>query len=724
MKRFLTIALCAALLASSSVVGFADGGYAELTPDKNSAVFIEDGYIENMENGSTVAELVANFRDRGNVTVTDKNGDAVLPEDTVGSDFVLSYNGKAGAKTYVFGDTNGDAAVNAKDVAVLLKSQAGYSVSLCGKASDVTHDGAVNAKDIASLLKYCAGMNIALEVAHDVAKAENDDPGIDFYLDSVMNRVAKSNTDTAGKDRILTARMAKNETEDVELIVTSDADRADMSFEYSPLMNENGATLDYEFLYGYYYDFAILNSYYGGDFNDLDEGRHVEPIVPLEEGEKFSLEADTSKLFVMRASTTAESEAGLYKATVTLRDADGKAVKVIEFRYFVWDFTLDEKPACTTAFGLATQYYFITKAFAESRGGYEGITGEMLSELRCEWYDYLLENHVSAYDLPFDVLDSEADRYMSDPRVTSFCVDGGGSFQGVNQVEPDRLRAIRDKMYTNPDWYEKAYIYTVDEPWGEDGMATIKNQYDWTNEILGEDRLQICIALADDELFRELDADSAEYMAIHSDILCPQSLFFTQYVSMQEYKLDKSLKPWGYKCPTTPSIFEKFGVFEDRMARWKEEGKKAWWYVCCSPQYPYANIAFKSYKGVCARVLFWQQYMYDVDGFLYFETCDWGDANVTKTSMGSSGDGLLLFDGSLFGLGVTPVSSVRLEYTRDGIEDFQYLAQLEALVGERKAGMEYVNELTTGMLYYTEDYHELESTRSDLGFMLESLYGN
>ena len=56
------------------------------------------------------------------------------------------------------GDANGDGTVNAKDVSVLMKYFAGWSVPLCA-SSDFDGDGKVGMKDVSALMKYLSGYN-------------------------------------------------------------------------------------------------------------------------------------------------------------------------------------------------------------------------------------------------------------------------------------------------------------------------------------------------------------------------------------------------------------------------------------------------------------------------------------------------------------------------------------------------------------------------------------
>ena len=134
---------------------------------------------------------------------------------------------------------------------------------------------------------------------------------------------------------------------------------------------------------------------------------------------------------------------------------------------------------------------------------------------------------------------------------------------------------------------------------------------------------------------------------------------------------------------------EKYPSFGERMAERKAAGDKVWWYVCWEPGDPYNNL-FVDQLGVQHRILFWQQYAHDVDGFLYWGanywngTSDpWGDmATVKQLSPDVYGDGSLLYNGNIVGAdGGCP--SLRLAAIRDGVEDFELLAMAAETVRRR-----------------------------------------
>ena len=148
-----------------------------------------------------------------------------------------------------------------------------------------------------------------------------------------------------------------------------------------------------------------------------------------------------------------------------------------------------------------------------------------------------------------------------------------------------------------------------------------------------------------------------------------------------------------------------------------------WWYSCVGPLPPYANW-YRGQQGAVNRAVLWQQYLYDIDGILYWDMVFWQvsekDSKRVNLTRNNGGDGLLLYDGTLWNEGLVPVPSIRLEEVRDGLEDFQYLRQLERVLG-RDAALEYTTRVTTDILVYSQDWHDIDSARNEMGFALEAL---
>lgn|GEM_PF-2045107 len=144
-------------------------------------------------------------------------------------------------------------------------------------------------------------------------------------------------------------------------------------------------------------------------------------------------------------------------------------------------------------------------------------------------------------------------------------------------------------------------------------------------------------------------------------------------------KLKGLVKIW---CPLTAN------ADLDACYTAQKAGDEAWWYVCCGPTAPYANL-FVDYPGIDHRMLGWMTYKYKITGLLYWGVDVWPNnkasvdyydktnyADWDPNSFGTvMGDGYLLYPGR----NDSPVASMRLALLRDGIEDYDLFKAAEAL---------------------------------------------
>jgi hypothetical protein len=169
----------------------------------------------------------------------------------------------------------------------------------------------------------------------------------------------------------------------------------------------------------------------------------------------------------------------------------------------------------------------------------------------------------------------------------------------------------------------------------------------------------------------------------------------------------------GTQFMTTAAQDEKYGTFAERINALKAQGHELWLYVCWEPAQPYVNWLALG-DGTEPIVSIWQCKMTDATGMLYWDAAYWSDdnpMNTLKPLIGATahGDGILLYSGALVGI-YEPISSIRLENIRNGIQDYQLLTMLEELVGEEAAD-EMVAMVTTDVITYTNDDDYLKAVR-------------
>ncbi len=151
-------------------------------------------------------------------------------------------------------------------------------------------------------------------------------------------------------------------------------------------------------------------------------------------------------------------------------------------------------------------------------------------------------------------------------------------------------------------------------------------------------------------------------------------------------------------------------------------GAQVWWYLCIAPTHPHANW-FIEYPALEARLLWWMSHRQRVDGFLYYTLNRWpGNERPLQApergnkvggwnpaSFGTAnGDGCLLYPGP-----DGPLTSMRLENIRDGIEDLELLRMLAGHDAARADLLcdEVVGQGGTG---FTRDSERFARTRQQL----------
>ena len=167
-------------------------------------------------------------------------------------------------------------------------------------------------------------------------------------------------------------------------------------------------------------------------------------------------------------------------------------------------------------------------------------------------------------------------------------------------------------------------------------------------------------------------------------------------------------------------------VSNDYNLKWADylraKGKKVWWYTCCSPGHPFANMASLEYPAVEGRLLLgYLTWLYRADGFLFWHVNNWRTGNEpmdetdtyfpewnTWNYLGIPEDGIFLYPGKEH---ILP--SIRFANIRDGEEDYEYLLRAEKMLG-RKAVEDMVRPLVRSQTDFTRDAAALASLRANL----------
>ena len=173
-------------------------------------------------------------------------------------------------------------------------------------------------------------------------------------------------------------------------------------------------------------------------------------------------------------------------------------------------------------------------------------------------------------------------------------------------------------------------------------------------------------------------------------------------------------------CPLTsvykPELSEKL----------RKQGKQVWWYTCCGPTYPYANMASLEYPWIEGRLLGWMTHLYRADGLLFWHVNYWHRNGCldesdtffpdwhTYSGLHMPGDGIFLYPGKK---DILP--SIRLAQVRDGVEDYEWLQLAAAKAGTDSADAAS-RTLVMSMTQFTRDPAKLRAARTRLADLIES----
>jgi hypothetical protein len=241
-------------------------------------------------------------------------------------------------------------------------------------------------------------------------------------------------------------------------------------------------------------------------------------------------------------------------------------------------------------------------------------------------------------------------------------------------------------------WLDKLMIYTYDEPHTEEHFSYLEHQIIQSNRSFLTTKHLNPFGLPE---MGEGDLAWIKRITAVSTIHCPNTLFF----------------------------MDKYQAAGDYLRNLKtEKGDTLLWYVCGWELQGLINFLPCS-PGTEKRVLFWQQYENDVDGFLYFQTTRWNKFDdiweegyedkrhkPANSQEGCTGDGVMIYWDPITKM---PVGGLGLESARDGMEDFQLMRMAEKVLG-KDAVMAYVHRITTSVTEFTSDAELLNQVKCEL----------
>ncbi len=489
---------------------------------------------------------------------------------------------------------------------------------------------------------------------------------------------------------------AKNDREAVQIVVRPKENLKNLTATASALAGPEGAAIGPEHV-------KILWAYYHFVHHPTDHTgvRDFWPdaLPPLDT--PIDVAAGANQPLWILISVPRNAEAGDYTGTVSI-EADGFTAEVpVKLR--VWDFALPEESTLRTAFGLSPgtiHQYHQLKTDEDKRRVFEMYL-QSFAEHRISPYDpapydnyhvtFNADANPPRAEIDFAAFDREMERVIGRYHFNTFRLQtpgmGGGTFH--QRWEPK----IGDFTEETPEYQAmfSSFIGRLQDYLAEKGWLGMAYTY-W---------------------FDEPDPDDYEFV---SNGMMRIKKYAPNIRNMLTEQPNTELRGVDIWCPLTPH----FGDAQDAeaIAACRERGDTFWWYICCGPKAPYCTL-FIDHPATEFRVWHWQAWQHDIQGTLIWQSNYWtssaaypdepqdpyedpmGYVSGYSTPKGvkrhwGNGDGRFVYpplEAAVPGKSgpdpviKPPVSSIRWEMIREGVEDYEYLAILKRLLDEKRGSL-------------------------------------
>lgn len=483
--------------------------------------------------------------------------------------------------------------------------------------------------------------------------------------------------------------MAANEHEGFQVVLYPLVqDLTDVRLSFTDLRSSGGETIPASDIHWFLEDsYMLRRNWMTSEL--LFAGKLYETTDPLLPGEPADIRRQVHTPLYVSVRTRPDTSAGVYRGKIGVWAEGTRKIRDLDLEVAVWPYAVPDR------WNFHAMGQFI---WSNVERFHKGDAGEALFR---RYYDFLIEHRFAP-----------TEQYL---RVLSPRMDLAGCLErGVNTV------------YLNGN-----FSGTAEE------MAQLGRDYETVRKLGALDYGLVYIGDETDkwdEMRRRADLIHAHFPGVQVMIggSFPREDLLG-YIDVYDPQIDGRSKIYSLQPEDVHLIRES-----------QERGEEFYWYVAAGPPYPHPNVHVEN-PLIASRVLFWMTWKYGVTGFEYYCYNIWErnyaespDGRYPRTrwkadgwSQGwpTNGDGMLFYPG--------PISSLRFEAIRDGIEDWEshmvlrdYAAALRDsgtaagssdLVREAERMLEVSREVVAGFDQYTFDPGRLLSEREALGNLIARL---
>lgn len=536
---------------------------------------------------------------------------------------------------------------------------------------------------------------------------------------STMVKIRPRSQFTATPAKEVSIRLARNEREGIQLLVApGDTDLAGVTVTATDLTREDGtvfpaaqvkcALTGYVYItnkppyqVGYATPSPNAPAGYRREKRPPELGWWPDPI--LDYMDSTDIKGRDVQSFWIRVTCPENQLAGLYKGVLTVAAKNAPAVKV-PFRIRVNGFAVPKK----SPLPLAITFWPEVNPLANTP--WQKEARELVNDPafpinawkpnRIAWGDFLAD-----YYITMDSLYAKT-RHQWD--VLSHLKEQG-----------------RLGLFNLGYWSYFGNEENAEAKWRERELPQLKKNWEKAKSLGLTDHLYL---YGCDEISKEYFPNIRKAVEILKEEFPGVPIFTTAYD--HEFGVGTELGCMDWFTPLTP----KFDPVKAAAAR--KEGRRVWWYICCGPHSPYANMFIEN-PAIEGRILMGAQTVrMRPDGFLYYQITIWNMARPISrgpfTDWNPRSWTTYHGDGSwtCMGPGGMPLATQRLENFRDGLEDYAYALELERRLKRcatpdsewakrARALLDVPQEVMVSMTDYTDDPDAVMRWRDAMADLIE-----
>ena len=368
----------------------------------------------------------------------------------------------------------------------------------------------------------------------------------------------------------------------------------------------------------------------------------------------FQVPSGESRAIWAQAFVPPGTAPGDYQGTVTVTWDGGSAQVPVALH--VWPFTLPSKPSLKSAFGFS---------YGAIPAGHGIQEGDAFSTLRDRYGQMALDHRItlSTIDDGGSTLEHLGTYYAGELNGTAPTDLAGAKLTNVRYGGPESLATWASAARAG-GWLDRLFQYTCDEPPMTCAWSDIPNRA--AQAKAADPSFRTLVTTSIQEANQNGVTSSIDIIAPVINSLDDKPSSGSQWVGEQRSNYDSFLsgsplkEVWTYQSCMSHGC----GGTSDYYTGW-----------------PSVMIDASAVRN---RAMEWLSFRYQLSGELYYETTmAYADgAWTTQWEFSGNGDGTLFYPGTPAQIGGTthiPVSSIRLEMIREGMEDFEYLKLLSDL---------------------------------------------